>query len=163
VRAALAIAAALLLAGCAGTPDPGAAIAESEAEAFVLRFEGAIDARDWQALRGAFHPDAFVMVQELGLPAPAKLEPGRWIDSLARVADTMDFHREKRIQSMEVQPDTGRMHVRSRIVETVDQPEARLRVVTDELMTIDRRGGALVVLGLALWIDSTRLEPLDSV
>ena len=54
------------------------------------------------------------------------------------------------------------MLVRSRIVETVDQAQARLEVVTDELMTLDRRDGALAILGLALWIDSARVEPLDS-
>jgi ketosteroid isomerase-like protein len=162
VRGARVIA-VLLLAGCAATPDRDPAIAESEAKAFVLRFEQAIDAHDWEALLGHFDPDAFVMYQEPGAPGPARLEPGHWIDSMAQVADTMDFHREKRIRSMEIQPDTGRVLVRSRIVETVDQPGARLEVTTDELMTIDRRDGALVILGLALWIDTARVEPLGNV
>jgi hypothetical protein len=155
--------AALLLAGCAATPARDAAIAEAEASAFVLRFEQAIDEHDWDTLRATFDPDAFVMYQEAGQLAPAKLEPGQWIDSMAQVVDTMDFHREKQIRSLEIQPDTGRVLVRSRIVETVDQPEARLEVVTDELMTLDRRDGELRILGLALWIDTARLEPLDSV
>jgi len=163
VRAARLLPVALLVAGCAGSPERDAAIEEAEVTAFVLRFEQAIDAHDWDALRGAFHPDAFVMYQEFGQEVPAKLAPGQWIDSLAQVADSMEIQRLKRIQSMELQADTGRVLVRSRIVERVDQPEARLEVVTDELMTIDRSDGALVILGLALWIDSARVEELDSV
>ena len=151
---------ALLVLACAGPPTREAALGPAQASAFVEAFERAIAARDWDAVRGAFLPNAFVLYQEATQDSPKRLPPEQWVGSLASLAGETDFTRRREVWSIE-RSEAGRIIVKSRLVETLLGEAGLLEVVSDEMMTVAQRDGATGILALALWIGSAHVEDVE--